>query len=97
MSQIDYARREEQFDVVESMARRSRVPWDRRCRVARSETHPRSLVGARRLHGTGRNHQRSPVVEAKPALVALDDSSALVHNHAQAGYDRAQPKEGAPL
>lgn len=96
MSQIDYVRREEQFDVIESMARRSRVPWDRRCRVARSETNPRSLVGARRLRGTGRNRQRSPVVEAKPALVGLDEPTVIIHNQPQAEHPRAQLKGWAP-
>ena len=95
MSQIDYVRREEQFTVVESMARRARVPWDRRCRVGRGEANPPSLVGARSPRSTRRHRQRPCVVGAKPTLVKLDDSTRVVHNHAQAVYDRTPPKEGA--
>lgn len=96
MSQIDYVRREECFAAVESMARRRRVPWDRRCRVDRRKADPRSLVGSGNPRGYRRGGQHSHLVAAQPLLVSLDDSISFVHNHAQAADDRAQPKGGAP-
>ncbi len=96
MSQIDYVRREEHFAAVESMARRRRVPWDRRCRVDRRKADPRSLVGAGNPRSHRHRRQHSHLVATQPLLVSLDDSTSFVHNHAQAADDRVQPKGGAP-